>query len=454
MKKNKKLLISIIAISVIGIISFQMLNKSMDKDNLVDDKKDVLALYVQNENGEYAASSAKAFPKEGYVLNLEKSTCKNGSSLFQDAVTKKINLKIQRNDQCSLYFDKEVPSLKEYYDKVTKKTEIPNFANPATTDETADGLFAMEDDYGTSYYFRGAVENNYLVFGRDSLDREMLWRIIRFNGDGSVRIQYDGFKDITAERFLRSFAIDLQSWNENQGDVKYAGWMYGGAANETSTSKEQAQRNETDSTIKMAVDNWYKENIIDDWLGIYIADSIFCNDRSTPGKSITNWTSDTGLGYAANAIGYGAVGRFMTGNNGTSLSAKTDPQPRFTCPQDNDKFSVSTENGGNGALTYPVGLITADEIVAAGSGKYNTTNEAYYLKKTRYWTMTPGHSFQHVGNPYIFTQDGKGILKSYVATATATINPVINIKTEYLDKFKGAGTLEDPYRLFVLEPLG
>ncbi len=48
------------------------------------------------------------------------------------------------------------------------------------------GVFAMKDDYGMSYYYRGAVTNNYVKFAN------FYWRIIRINGDGSVRIRYDG----------------------------------------------------------------------------------------------------------------------------------------------------------------------------------------------------------------------------------------------------------------------
>jgi len=105
-----------------------------------------------------------------------------------------------------------VPTLKLFYDTVNKKTNNPNFADPATTDETADGLFAMEDDYGTSYYFRGAVENNYVKFGKDAENRDMWWRIIRFNGDGSVRMQYDGYQMLhQMDDYLRIFAFNLQS---------------------------------------------------------------------------------------------------------------------------------------------------------------------------------------------------------------------------------------------------
>ena len=98
----------------------------------------------------------------------------------------------------------------------TVKDESPEFANAATTDETQDGLYAMEDDYGTSYYYRGAVEDNYVKFA------EFYWRIIRVNGDGSLRLIYDGTSahantDTSTDRL----ALTSQAYNASHNDAKY-----------------------------------------------------------------------------------------------------------------------------------------------------------------------------------------------------------------------------------------
>ena len=58
-----------------------------------------------------------------------------------------------------------------------KAKGTPDFSKTATTDE---GLFMSEDDEGESYYYRGAVKNNYVSFAG------FTWRIIRRNGDGSI----------------------------------------------------------------------------------------------------------------------------------------------------------------------------------------------------------------------------------------------------------------------------
>ncbi len=332
------------------------------------------------------------------------------------------------------------------YDKIkrTAQTTIPNFANPATTDETADGLFSMEDDYGTSYYYRGTAPNNYVKFGRNADGQDMWWRIIRFNGDGTMRMQYDGVGTAESNTYTRGFALANQTWNSNYDDAKYVGWMFGGENGSASPSKEQAQRNETDSGIKTKVDEWYKKNIVNTGYSDYIADNIFCNDRSTPGKSVTGWTNDTELGYGNNATAFGATARTNAWN--TDINKV---QPQFKCPQENDKFTVEAKSGGNGKLTYLVGLITADEIVAAGSGKTSVTgsNYNYYLyKESVYWSFSPFYMYI---NPfaYMFSVQDGGSLNGRYLLADGDVATVINLKAEYIDKLQGNGTIDNPYFL-------
>ncbi len=311
------------------------------------------------------------------------------------------------------------------------KSVVPNFATPATIDETADGLFSMEDDYGMSYYFRGACENNYVKFGKNAEGQDMWWRIIRVNGDNSIRMQYDGVGDLDANTYTRGFALTKQAWNGTYNDAKYVGWMFGGANGSASTSREQAQRNETDSPMKAKVDEWYKKNIVDTGYGNYVADSIFCNDRSFESRN-------NGPGYGNRTTYYGARGR--TGVNDGPI------EPQFMCPLENDKFTVEETSGGNGALTYPVGLITADEILAGGSGKYSTNNNGYFLNKDdRYWSFSPG--LMYTSYAAMFVVDSRGGVNWGSIALSSAIAPVINLKAEYLDKLQGNGTIDNPYFL-------
>jgi len=314
--------------------------------------------------------------------------------------------------------------------KQTSQGARTNFDEPATTDE---GIFEMEDDYGTSYYYRGAVTNNYIKFAG------FYWRIIRVNGDGSLRIIYDGTQTHANGVSSSNRFIGNSSYNSKYDDNKYVGWMYGPAGTTVSNNKEEAQTNTADSKIKGVVDVWYKSNIIDAGYGSAVSDILFCNDRSIPGKTATGWVSDTGLGYGTNYTAYGATARTGVWN------AKTSSAPTFKCPQKNDAFTVNDTNNGNGALTYPVGLITADEIVAAGSGKYDTINTHYYLyRKTNYWSLTP-HTYDIMSR--IFKVNIHSQLNYDNIYLSNSVAPVINLTYEYASTLIGDGTMENPYRM-------
>ena len=309
------------------------------------------------------------------------------------------------------------------------------FDEPATTDE---GVFEMEDDYGTSYYYRGAVTNNYVRFA------DFYWRIIRINGDESLRLMYDGIQALANGSDSTNRFIKTGTYNTNYNDAKYVGWMYGPTGTAASTSKEAAQMNTVDSDIKKVVDAWYKKNIEDAGYGSAVSDTLFCNDRSTPGMTTTGWSSDTGLGYGTNATAYGATARVGRWND-----IITAIVPTFKCPQKNDAFTVNDTSKGNGALTYPVGLIIADEIVAAGSGKYGIANRSYYLYKNSsyyYWSLSPYYFAAEKAYVFIVTKIGS-MQEMNVDIADLSVAPIINLSADYAGSMKGTGTMSDPYQV-------
>jgi len=441
MKKKVLLVFSgLVLISMMSIWLCSFGGEDFNEEKKVDSKS-TIAMYIEGEDGEYSQSNDSTFPKEGYVLNVEKSSCKNGGSLTQDMRTKTISLSVGNAESCTLYFDKEKAPTSESILAilgVTSQGTKSGFDAAATTDE---GVFEMEDDYGTSYYYRGAVTNNYVKFAG------FYWRIIRVNGNGSLRIIYDGTQAYAngtknTDRFINTST----KYNTNYNDNKYVGWMYGPTGTTASTNKSQAQTNAANSTIKGVVDAWYKTNIVDKGYGNAVSDTLFCNDRSIPGKSITLWTGDTGNGYGSLKTGYGAVGRFMTGNNSTSLNARTGIQPTFKCLQKNDAFTVNDTSKGNGALTYPVGLITADEIVAAGSGKYAILNSSYYLYRGSshwYWSLSP---YGYNGYAIVFNVGNSNLGGTDVHGTGGAVAPVINLSAEYVKTMNGTGTMTDPYQ--------
>ena len=301
---------------------------------------------------------------------------------------------------------------------LTVKEGTPDFNTIATTDETADGLYAMEDDYGTSYYFRGAVENNYVYFAG------YYWRIIRINGDGSLRIIYDGTSAHANGESSTDRQVGTSAFNSRNNDNAYVGYMYGTPG---SSSYEATHANINNSTIKTYIDNWYKTNIVDKGYAEAVSDEIFCNDREVS----TTDSSYTGNGTGTTKTAYKARERLYTNKS-----------PQLTCTQKNDAFTVDDEEKGNGALTYPVGLITADEIALAG-GKYLTSNSNFYLYKgSTYWSLSP---YSYGSYATVFFVYNYGDLNGNSVNNAFGAVPVINLSADYCGQLEGIGSTEDPY---------
>ena len=197
--------------------------------------------------------------------------------------------------------------------------------------EDAENLVcSAPDNYGTSYYFRGNVTNNYVKFAG------YYWRILRINGNGSIRILYDGTVAHQNGESSTDRQIGESAFNENENDNAYVGYMYGTPG---SSTYEDTHANINDSTIKTVVDNWYKINIEETGYGSYVSDTLFCNDRSFS-------SSNTGTGIGTSKTEYRGFDAFLVPYNLYQLK----------CVQKNDRFTVNDEVIGNGALTYPVGL--------------------------------------------------------------------------------------------------
>lgn len=444
MRRKKKVLFGIV-MTMIFLIGFALSFEQKVHFEMQPCRSNQIAVYIQEETGEYRADNTDKFPTSGYILNTEKSVCQNGSVLSQDETTKMISLSTPNNESCTLYFDKEVFNVPKAVNSILNNKPVagvnignPTFANAATTDE---GVYAMADDYGMSYYYRGAVENNYVKFAG------FYWRVIRVNGNGSLRIIYDGTSaHANSENSADRFVLRNQSFSDGAGnylDGKYMGWMYGPTGTTSSTSYAQATTNAVSSNIKTQVDNWYKTNVVDAGYGGAVEDTLFCNDRSLGGSD----DEYTNLGYGGNMTNYAAATRLISDAPGF-----TSMNPQFTCPRKNDAFTVGDKIKGNGDLTYPVGLITADEMAAAGGGKNNVY---YYLYKYGYslepipvplinysLTMTPS-SIGRGGYLYIFTIGSSNIQNA--GLPMGDIAPVINLKANYVSTMTGTGTMDDPY---------
>ena len=316
---------------------------------------------------------------------------------------------------------------------------------PAGTFDNINGstenvMYKMEDDYGMSYYLRGAKDyvNNNIIFA------EHQWKIVRINGDGSIRIIYNGTcpnnsciintTGISTQIGESAFNTHISTaiWNTTYYyDNKYMGYMYGGAAGEASTSRMQATTNETSSTIKIYLDNWYLTNIQNKGYHSYISDTLFCNDRQLEGElEVVGYFTGTGFGTSNTA--YAAPQRLANTKN-----------PNIKCAQKNDRFTVSDTVKGNGALTYPIGLLTPDETAIAGL-KFNASNFTNYLHTNQYWwTLGPG--LWSVGIAYAVCVYSHGSLIIYNVSNGGGARGVLNLKSE--TQVTGTGTTSDPFKV-------
>ena len=298
---------------------------------------------------------------------------------------------------------------------------------------TTEALLAdTEDDYGTSYYFRGAVKNNYVEFANKC------WRIVRIVGDGSVKLVLHN--DNTAgtanpcssannsanAAFARYHRTTYTSaFNTNLNGNAYIGFMFGttGASDYANT-----HANTNNSTILKNLETWYKNNL--ESYESKLADTIWCNDKSTVSG---------GSGYGTNATNYAAYNRL-----------ESTKQPTLKCPNDNNggklsKFTVSDTINGNGNLTYKIGLLTADEIAFAGFIA-QTYNRSTYLQENTgtswWWSLSP--ALVGGGYDFVYSVDSGNFIGHGVDN-NGGVRPSISLKPS--TNVTGDGTSENPYKV-------
>ena len=182
--------------------------------------------------------------------------------------------------------------------------------------------------------------------------------------------------------------------------------------------------NTTDSTAKTSTDNWYNTNLSS--YTSYIEDTIYCNDRSI--GELNGWNPNGG--NTTSDIQFN-----------TYMRTWTNTSPSLICSKAIDRFTISSTIG-NGALTYPVGLITSDEVMYAG-GKGGSNNNTYYLYTNQvYGTLSPYLYNGNYSNMSIVNSSGN-ILSNSVNTVRG-LRPVISLKsTDVVES--GNGTSTNPY---------
>ena len=433
MKKKKIVLFVFLIVGVLSLIlTYKFKQSNLNKNKPIKEEK--LSIMIKEDGAtEYTKSSSKDIPKGDYVLNEEKTHCENNGQITSyDNIAGTVSFEFIGSDKCYLYFDFKQEKIIIGTNELVVNSGKPDFTKVATTNE---GIYAAEDDYTAttgmkSYYFRGAVDNNWVKFGKDSTGKDIYWRIIRINGDGSIRMIYTGTTDpktdssVTGSNGVYMTGEGTQistedAFNSTYNKAEYVGYMY--------TDGEQ-HGNSTSSDIKTTIENWYAGTTLKD-NSLVSQDQIFCNDRSV--------TSGTWSSSPISDLYYAPY---------TRLSSST-PKPQLKCPTESDKFTSKKSSIGNKRLEYPVGLITADEVTMAG-GVYGTSNSTYYLYTNQYyWSGSPHNFVSDRSRAYEFDVARHGYIDAYGVDnddASGT-RPVISLSSEA--KLTGDGTWNNVYEV-------
>ena len=273
-------------------------------------------------------------------------------------------------------------------------------------------MYAAEDDYGTSYYYRGAVNDNWVQFGTNNSGQLLYWRIVRINGDESIRLIYNGIS--TATTGDDTMINASQAFNNSRNDNMYVGYMY---------QSGQVHGLQISSNIKTAIDNWYTSNLADEAHDLE-ENAGFCGDRHV--------ISGTGIGNSN--TDYAAYNRLINSKN-----------PSFKCIDNQDLYTTKGSSKGNKALSHPIGLISADEAMVAGipwwENERNINN--YLYTGENYWTMSPYHFYS--GSAGVFPVYGGGCLGGWSVNDTGGVRPVINLRSDVA--LSGSGTTTDPFKV-------
>ena len=343
------------------------------------------------------------------------------------------------------------------------KTAIEAKTADFTKVETSNaGMYSYTEGTGKTYYYRGAVDNNWVKYGKfkedqivyrgfdseDSTDTsdtynydyidyptlaecqtgvnfddydssynykckevvyahkgdDVYWRIIRVDKDNKIKMIYAGSKAPSENTKVAitgaNTNMGFTAYNNKYDKAEYVGFQY----------TEGSQRGTTtNSTIKTYLDNWYTKYFNENISTSRFVKTTFCNDRNTS----STWASK-GSGFSYDPF--------------TRLYADT-PTPTFEC----NTADVVTNN---------FGLITADEIVLAG-GKYNTDSSVFYLNNNMaYWTGSPA-GFDDSGSSVFGLDPVYGLDYGGVDDRTFGARGVVSLSSE--SKLLGSGTYDDVY---------
>ena len=251
--------------------------------------------------------------------------------------------------------------------------------------------------------------------------KEFYWRIIRTNHDGSIRLLYHGDSPESTEVHIgESFFVSNTNTTEK--------YVFGFKNGQDNTSLDGSRENTVDSDIKLYLDDWYSYEL-SSYTNYLSNDAVYCNDR----EPITEG---------------GYVFKF---------NKRKNTSPTYNCTNISDAFSV---NNTEAKLTYPVGLITGDELEYIGKNDIESTNKSYswFYKNSlgnnvitkSMWTITPDFFQSDAKLMYVVNSDGITGEDMASSNASFLVRPVTSLKS-CVKLSGGDGSATNPYTILETE---
>ena len=361
-----------------------------------------------------------------------------------------------RTDFSQMYEDVNIGTM---YKATEDNTDVYYFAGDVRNNWVKFGVFESDvivyRGYNTDYPYLPFREydtleecqngsdnykNNCTMHKYASAGDPIYWRIIRTNSDGSIRLLYAGTSPDTSEGIIGVSAYNNTGYHS---DPMYVGYMYG-----TSGSLENNKTNENSSDIKKFIDHWYEKYFIN-YTKYLSTTAAFCNSR------VLGKNQDYSISSAFN---YEAMDRLY---NDTII------KPTYDCSDINDKFTVD-QVAGNGKLTYPIALMTADEVSYAGGSftKYSNNVILWYSSNSKGRDIISNYFFINdalnaTPDTYLMTAmkyettaktatlenaNRLGILRWGLNYMPNAVRPVISLKKDLIYK-SGDGSATNPYEV-------
>ena len=366
---------------------------------------------------------------------------------YLETIDDKINLDIElyKKNKKSLY-------TKILEDNVPYQASTLNLSETSSATNGQGLFYIIENDIRT-YFYRGDIQNNFLLFGKEYVgnkEHQICWRIIRSDDMGGIRLIYSGLYNESTNKCPDYGNIGLSKYNNETNDNAYIGFTYGAPNKDSYIETHSKFNNEiTNSTIMENLNKWYGErtnlNIENNYN--LIKNGKFCNDKDIyiPEENKNNQ-------YYENNYGYNDVNTTYNPKNRVDKCT-----PTFSCELKHNEFNYSV-NSTLYSLLAPVGLITVDEVMYAGGVKNNINDNYYLYSNYNYWTMSPAkfeHTVEYGGflgldrndyyNAYVYCVGDSGeIVEKTANENNIYVRPVISINSSVLVT-KGNGYNNNPY---------